>query len=114
MLQPDTLMKEENFAQHETQKEEEVCNVHKPNIVDDTSDVSKPPGFEHFKRSPSHSSKCSTSFARRHKKDIKGVSLIHELNRIIEVGNALGYDVRGCRKSLNRMINGIGVHLADK
>ncbi|GJS77999.1 hypothetical protein Tco_0727880 [Tanacetum coccineum] len=104
-VQPDTLMKQENFSQHETQKEE---------LVDDTSDVSKPPGFEHFKRSPSHSSKCSTSFARRHKKDIKGVSLIHELNRIIEVGNALGYDIRGCRKSLNRMINGIGVHLADK
>ncbi|GJS26591.1 RNA-directed DNA polymerase, eukaryota [Tanacetum coccineum] len=113
-VQPDTLMKEENFAQHETQKEEEVCNVHKPNIVDDTSDVSKPPGFEHFKRSPSHSSKCSTSFDRHHKKDIKGVLLIHELNRIIEVGNALGYDVRGCRKSLNRMINGIRVHLEDK
>ncbi|GJV72922.1 RNA-directed DNA polymerase, eukaryota, reverse transcriptase zinc-binding domain protein, partial [Tanacetum coccineum] len=105
-VQPDTLIKEENFVQHEIQKEEEVCNVHKPNIVDDTSDVSKPPSFEHFKRSPSHSSKCSTSFARRHKKDIKGVSLIHELKRIIEVGNALGYDVRGCRKSFNRMING--------
>nr|GEZ22147.1 hypothetical protein [Tanacetum cinerariifolium] len=29
------------------QKDEEVCNVNKPNIVD-TSDVSKPPGFEHF------------------------------------------------------------------
>ncbi|GKE56878.1 hypothetical protein Tco_1496063 [Tanacetum coccineum] len=107
-------MKEENFTQHETQKEEEVCNAHKLNIVDDTSDVSKPLGFEHFKRSPSHSSKCSTSFARHHKKDIKEFSLIHELNRIIEVGNALGYDVKGCRKSLNRMIIGIGVHLADK
>ncbi|GJS68694.1 RNA-directed DNA polymerase, eukaryota [Tanacetum coccineum] len=93
-VQLDTLMKEENFAQHETQKEEEVCNVNKPNIIDDTSDVSKPLGFEHFKRSPSHSSKCSTSFARHHKKDIKGVSLIHELNRIIKVRNALGYDVK--------------------
>ncbi|GJU49469.1 DUF4219 domain-containing protein [Tanacetum coccineum] len=39
--------------------------------------------------------------------DIKGISIIHELNRIIEVGTSLGYDVRGCRKSLNRMINGI-------
>ncbi|GJW92597.1 hypothetical protein Tco_0170150 [Tanacetum coccineum] len=39
-VQPDTLMKEENFAQCETQKEEEVCKVHKPNIIDDTSDVS--------------------------------------------------------------------------
>ncbi|GJV82508.1 hypothetical protein Tco_1522406 [Tanacetum coccineum] len=75
-VQPDTLMKEENFAQHETQKEEEVCNVHKPNIVDDAFNVSKPPGFEHFKRSPSHSSKCSTFFANHHKKDEKVVLLI--------------------------------------
>nr|GEW57122.1 hypothetical protein [Tanacetum cinerariifolium] len=105
-VQPDTQMKEDIFVQHEIQKEEEVCNVHKPNTVDDTSNVSIPPGFEHFKHSPSHSSKCSASFARHHKKDIKGVTLIYELNKIIEFGNALGYDVRGCRKSLNRMING--------
>nr|GFA15948.1 hypothetical protein [Tanacetum cinerariifolium] len=110
-VQPDTQMKDDIFVQHEIQKEEEVCKVHKPDFVDDTFDVSKPPGFKHFKRSPSHSSKCSTSFARHHarhhKKDIKGVSLIHELNKFIELGNALGYDVIGCRKSLNRMINGL-------
>ncbi|GJY26566.1 RNA-directed DNA polymerase, eukaryota, reverse transcriptase zinc-binding domain protein [Tanacetum coccineum] len=75
-IQPDTLIKEENFAQHEIQKDEE--------------------------HSPSHSSKCSTSFARHHNKDIKGFLLIHEHNSIIEDGNALGY-----RKSLNRMINGL-------
>ncbi|GJV72543.1 hypothetical protein Tco_1492538 [Tanacetum coccineum] len=79
-----------------------------------TSDPSHPPGFEHLKRSPSYTSKCSTSFPRHHKKDVKGISLIHELNRIIEVGNTLGFDVRGCRKSQNQMINGIGVHIVDK
>nr|GEX75066.1 RNA-directed DNA polymerase, eukaryota [Tanacetum cinerariifolium] len=42
------------------------------------------------------------------KKDIKGISPIHELNKIIEVGTTLGYDVKGCKKSLDRMINGIG------
>ncbi|GKA16037.1 RNA-directed DNA polymerase, eukaryota, reverse transcriptase zinc-binding domain protein [Tanacetum coccineum] len=45
-----------------------------------------------MKKSSSPSSKCSTSFARFRKKDIKGVSLIHELNQIIDVGNSLGYD----------------------
>ncbi|GJS52639.1 hypothetical protein Tco_0626001 [Tanacetum coccineum] len=104
-VQPDTIKKEKNFAQHETQKEEEVCNVHKPYIIDDTSDVSKPPVLN--TSSVAHSSKCSTSFARHHKKDKKGVLLIHELNRFINVGNALGYDVSGCRKSINRMINGL-------
>ncbi|GJU13565.1 RNA-directed DNA polymerase, eukaryota, reverse transcriptase zinc-binding domain protein [Tanacetum coccineum] len=35
-----------------------------------------------------------TSAKKFRKKDIKGVSLIHELNQIIDVGNSLGYDVR--------------------
>ncbi|GJU19058.1 RNA-directed DNA polymerase, eukaryota, reverse transcriptase zinc-binding domain protein [Tanacetum coccineum] len=47
-----------------------------------------------MKKSSSPSSKCSTLFARFRKKDIKGVSLIHELNQIIDVRNSLGYDVR--------------------
>ncbi|GJX47736.1 RNA-directed DNA polymerase, eukaryota, reverse transcriptase zinc-binding domain protein [Tanacetum coccineum] len=38
-----------------------------------------------------------------------GFSLINEMTRIIEVGDSLGYDVRGCRKSLKKMIDGIGV-----
>ena len=76
------------------------------------SDPSCPPGFEHLKRGSS--SRCSTSFARRRNKDIKGISFFHELSRLIEVGNSLGLDVRGCRKSLNHMINRIGVHIVDK
>ncbi|GJR01641.1 RNA-directed DNA polymerase, eukaryota, reverse transcriptase zinc-binding domain protein [Tanacetum coccineum] len=58
------------------------------------SDLSRPPGFEFMKKSFSSSSKCSTSFVRFRKKDIKGVSLIHELNQIIDVGSSPGYDVR--------------------
>ncbi|GJV89966.1 RNA-directed DNA polymerase, eukaryota, reverse transcriptase zinc-binding domain protein [Tanacetum coccineum] len=76
------------------------------------SDLSCPPVFEHLKKG--ETSRCSTSFSRYRKKDIKGFSLIQELSKIIEVGGSLGYDVRGCRKSLNRMINGIGVHIVDK
>ncbi|GKB54245.1 hypothetical protein Tco_0904998 [Tanacetum coccineum] len=37
----------------------------------------------------------------------KGFSFIDEMNRIIEVGGALGYDVKGCKHSLRKMINGI-------
>nr|GEU43633.1 RNA-directed DNA polymerase, eukaryota [Tanacetum cinerariifolium] len=75
--------------------------------VSESSDLSHPPGFENTKNTLSNNSKCSTNFARHNKKDIKGISFIHELNKIIEVGTTLGYDVRGCKKSLNRMINGI-------
>ncbi|GJR45822.1 putative RNA-directed DNA polymerase, eukaryota, reverse transcriptase zinc-binding domain protein [Tanacetum coccineum] len=39
--------------------------------VSDTSDLSRPPGFEYVKRSSSSTSKCSTNFARHQKKDIK-------------------------------------------
>ncbi|GJR61398.1 RNA-directed DNA polymerase, eukaryota, reverse transcriptase zinc-binding domain protein [Tanacetum coccineum] len=66
-----------------------------PECKAESSDLSRPPGFEFMKKSSSPSSKCSTSFARFRKKDIKGVSLIHELNQIIDVRNSLGYDVRG-------------------
>nr|GFA09668.1 RNA-directed DNA polymerase, eukaryota [Tanacetum cinerariifolium] len=76
--------------------------------------LSRPSGFEFMKKSSSSSSKCSTSFARFKKKDIKGVSLIHKLNQIIDVGNSLGYDVIGCKRTLNKMINGIGIHMVDK
>ncbi|PWA67006.1 hypothetical protein CTI12_AA322610 [Artemisia annua] len=78
----------------------------------DTSDLSRPPGFENFKRGSS--SRCSTSFPRSRNKDIKGISFIHELSRLIEVGSSLGLDIRGCRRSLNQMINGIGAHIVDK
>ncbi|GJR74701.1 hypothetical protein Tco_0087066 [Tanacetum coccineum] len=92
-------------------KEEVDNKVSNPDRKAEPSDLSRPPGFEFMKKSSSSSSKCSTSFARFRKKDIKGVSLIHELNQIIDVGSSLGYDVRGCKRSLNKMINGIGIHM---
>ncbi|GJY54621.1 RNA-directed DNA polymerase, eukaryota, reverse transcriptase zinc-binding domain protein [Tanacetum coccineum] len=68
-----------NEIQHPISKEnmdqEDDINKVSPEIAV-SSDLSRPPGFEHMKRT---SSKCSTSFARYRKKDIKGVSLIKEL-----------------------------------
>ncbi|GKB85159.1 RNA-directed DNA polymerase, eukaryota, reverse transcriptase zinc-binding domain protein [Tanacetum coccineum] len=92
-------------------KEEANNKESNPECKAESSYLSRPPGFEFIKKSSSPSSKCSTSFARFRKKDIKGVSLIHELNQIIDVGNSLGYDVRGCKRTLNKMINGIGIHI---
>ena len=40
--------------------------------------------------------------------------LIHEMSRLIELRATLNFDVRGCRKLLNKMINEIGVHIVDK
>nr|GEY20702.1 RNA-directed DNA polymerase, eukaryota [Tanacetum cinerariifolium] len=40
--------------------------------VSESLDLSRPPCFENKKRSFSNNSKCSTNFARHHKKDIKG------------------------------------------
>nr|GEY43079.1 RNA-directed DNA polymerase, eukaryota, reverse transcriptase zinc-binding domain protein [Tanacetum cinerariifolium] len=39
--------------------------------VSESSDLSPPPGFENTKKAISNNSKCSTNFARHHKKDIK-------------------------------------------
>nr|GEW76647.1 RNA-directed DNA polymerase, eukaryota, reverse transcriptase zinc-binding domain protein [Tanacetum cinerariifolium] len=54
------------------------------------------------------SGKCSTSFGNYKRKELKGFSFIDEMSRMIEVGGTLGYDVKGCKKSLRKMINGIG------
>ncbi|GKD46234.1 hypothetical protein Tco_1270879, partial [Tanacetum coccineum] len=94
-------------------KEEVDNKVSNPDRKAESSNLSQPPGFEFMKKSSSSSSKCSTSFSRFKKKDIKGVSLIHKLNQIIDVGSSLGYDVRGCKRYLNKMINGIRIHMVD-
>ncbi|GJU24161.1 RNA-directed DNA polymerase, eukaryota, reverse transcriptase zinc-binding domain protein [Tanacetum coccineum] len=84
-----------NEIQHPISKEnidqEDDINKVSPEIIV-SSDLSRNPGFEHMKIS---SSKCSTYFARYRKKDIKGVSLIEELSKIIEVGDSFAFDVRG-------------------
>ncbi|GJV11873.1 RNA-directed DNA polymerase, eukaryota, reverse transcriptase zinc-binding domain protein [Tanacetum coccineum] len=66
----------------------------KEDIKTTNSDLSRPPGFEFMNKSSSSNSKFSTSSASHRKSDIKGVSLINELNQIIKVGTALGYDVK--------------------
>ncbi|GKA21243.1 hypothetical protein Tco_0701232 [Tanacetum coccineum] len=57
---------------------EEDTNFNSTNseTKDNSSDLSRPPGFEFMKKSFSSSSNCSTSFARRRKNDIKRISLI--------------------------------------
>nr|GEY15294.1 U3 small nucleolar RNA-associated protein 25 [Tanacetum cinerariifolium]GEZ18186.1 U3 small nucleolar RNA-associated protein 25 [Tanacetum cinerariifolium] len=66
-----------------------VTNEDKPS-EEDVSDTSKPPGFENFIK---ENSECLiSSYASR------------------SVGGTLGYDVKGCKKSLRKMINGIGPH----
>nr|GEW35293.1 RNA-directed DNA polymerase, eukaryota, reverse transcriptase zinc-binding domain protein [Tanacetum cinerariifolium] len=41
--------------------------------------------------------------------DRKGFSFIDEMNSMIEVGGALGYDVKGYKRSSRKMFNGIGI-----
>nr|GFD05901.1 RNA-directed DNA polymerase, eukaryota, reverse transcriptase zinc-binding domain protein [Tanacetum cinerariifolium] len=90
---------------------------------EDVSDTSKPPGFENFIKENSECSissyasrlgKCSTSFGNYKRKKLKGFSFIDEISRMIELGRTLGYDVKVSKKSLRKMINGIGVSMANK
>ncbi|PWA53963.1 hypothetical protein CTI12_AA442730 [Artemisia annua] len=114
-VEENSLMDSVKNVQEVNPKETEVKNV--------DSDATIPPGFENLFRgdkdascspSKSRTSKCSTSFGNHKKKGMKGFSFIDEMNRMIEVGGALGYDVKGCKRSLKRMINGIGVSMVDK
>nr|GEW52316.1 hypothetical protein [Tanacetum cinerariifolium] len=99
-------------------KEEYFVTKEDKPLEEDVSDMSKPPGFENFIKqnsvcsissNASRSGKCFTSFGNYKRKELKGFSFIDEMSRIIEVGGTLGYNVRGCKKSLWKMINGIDV-----
>lgn len=104
-------------------EEEQRCTHEDKSSDEVTSDISKPPGFENFVKenkdcyhssNTSRAGKCSTSFAKYSRKELKGFSFIDEMNRMIEVGGALGYNVKGCKKSLRNLINGIGVSIVDQ
>ncbi|GKE98851.1 hypothetical protein Tco_0022202, partial [Tanacetum coccineum] len=73
-----------------------------PNNIGERPELSH--GSEHLKNArkcpssnsiQSKTSKCSTSFQRYRKKDVRGISIIHEMSRLIEVGEKLGYDAKG-------------------
>ncbi|GJR64479.1 RNA-directed DNA polymerase, eukaryota [Tanacetum coccineum] len=93
----DEVLKDLNNNKDDTVTSEEPRNVNiedpQPEKETNTSDLSCPPGFKIFKRDKDikGSSKCSTSFPRRQNKDTKGISFIHELSRLIEVGSSFGY-----------------------
>nr|GEX90243.1 RNA-directed DNA polymerase, eukaryota, reverse transcriptase zinc-binding domain protein [Tanacetum cinerariifolium] len=56
--------------------------------VSESSDLSHPPGFENTKNTLSNNIKCSTNFARHHKKDIKEYAAKSSLwNRLAEFMN---------------------------
>ncbi|GKD43572.1 RNA-directed DNA polymerase, eukaryota, reverse transcriptase zinc-binding domain protein, partial [Tanacetum coccineum] len=114
----ETIDHKEDFPDNLSHSNKASCDNHFKEPKTDTkqqsnepnlNEPSRPPGFKNFKDDNISSSHCSTSFARFRKKDIKGFSLINEMTRIIEVGDSLGYDVRGCRKSLKKMIDGRGM-----
>nr|GEZ35848.1 RNA-directed DNA polymerase, eukaryota [Tanacetum cinerariifolium] len=97
-------------------KEEYLVTKEDKPSEEDVSDTSKPPGFENFIKEnseclissyASRSGKCSTSFGNYKIKDLKGFSFIDEMSQMIEVGGTLGYDVKGYKKSLWKMINEI-------
>ncbi|GKB17044.1 RNA-directed DNA polymerase, eukaryota, reverse transcriptase zinc-binding domain protein [Tanacetum coccineum] len=98
------------------EQEDPAVNLKKEEVKDGASDFSIPLSFDGLFRggkadsnTPSRlrGNKCLTSFGNHKFKDRKGFSFIDEMSRMIELGDALGYDVKGCKRSLKKMINGI-------
>nr|GEU98378.1 RNA-directed DNA polymerase, eukaryota, reverse transcriptase zinc-binding domain protein [Tanacetum cinerariifolium] len=98
------------------QKTEEIKEVDGSDL-----DLSCPSGFKHFNARKCSSSssissktrKCSPSFRKYRIKDVMGISIIHEMSRLIEIGEKLGYDVKGKWENSNEvfyMINIYGPH----
>ncbi|GJW80214.1 RNA-directed DNA polymerase, eukaryota, reverse transcriptase zinc-binding domain protein [Tanacetum coccineum] len=98
------------------EQEDPAVNLKKEEVKDGASDFSIPLSFDGLFRggkadsnTPSRlrGNKCLTSFGNHKFKDRKGFSFIDEMSRMIELGDALGYDVKGCKRLLKKMINGI-------
>nr|GEY98525.1 RNA-directed DNA polymerase, eukaryota [Tanacetum cinerariifolium] len=64
------------------EEEVKIVNPHIPSTVDVSSEDNRPLGFKNMKRNPSHTSKCSTSFTKHHKKNIKAKSTLW--NKLID------------------------------
>ncbi|GKB96337.1 RNA-directed DNA polymerase, eukaryota, reverse transcriptase zinc-binding domain protein [Tanacetum coccineum] len=113
----ENVVKKEDILHSVPTKEDSVVNSKEEEKKASDSDVSIPPGFESLVKrdnecsnsSPrSKGNSCSTFFGKHKFKHRKGFSFFDEMNRMIEVGDALGYDVKGCKRSLRKMLNGIG------
>lgn len=90
------------FSGHQV-KEGESRGVH-ANSLHRISSFSATPGVQKLKMK-------SISIGTRGK---DGVSIIHELNRTIEIGMALGHDMTGCSKTLESLVKGIDEKLVDR
>nr|GEZ57326.1 RNA-directed DNA polymerase, eukaryota, reverse transcriptase zinc-binding domain protein [Tanacetum cinerariifolium] len=66
-----------------------------------SSDLSCPPGFKYLKKDSTR--RCSTSFAKRRNKEVKGISIFHEFSRLIEVGGAMGLEENDKLENLEAM-----------
>ncbi|GKA63264.1 hypothetical protein Tco_0762870 [Tanacetum coccineum] len=109
---------DENPINEVHQEEEELIGMESH-----STSGGKPPGFEdvfkngkdsEYSGSSARVNKCSTFFGNFKSNERKDFCFKTEMNKMIEVGEALGYDVKGCKRSLRKMINGIGVSTMDR
>nr|GEW42018.1 RNA-directed DNA polymerase, eukaryota, reverse transcriptase zinc-binding domain protein [Tanacetum cinerariifolium] len=84
------------------QKIEEPINAHHQSS---NETISRPPGFEHYKKEESSTSRCSTSFARYRKKDIKADTF----NTFITNNDLIDLPMGGC---LFTWMNKAGIKLS--
>nr|GEU51236.1 RNA-directed DNA polymerase, eukaryota [Tanacetum cinerariifolium] len=99
-------------------KEVPFLDPNSPQIPNNSSYISCPLGFEYLKHQQSDvnpkpqtpkNKKCSSPLDINTSPKSKGFSLIHELTKVIEVGEALGYDIKGFQQTLENLIQATGV-----
>ncbi|GJZ00486.1 RNA-directed DNA polymerase, eukaryota, reverse transcriptase zinc-binding domain protein [Tanacetum coccineum] len=98
-------------------KEVPFLDPNPPQIPNNSSDISCPPGFEYLKhqqldvnpkpQSPKNN-RCLNPLDNNTSPNSKGFSLIYELTKVIEVGEALCYDIKGCQQTLKNLIQVTG------
>ncbi|PWA47674.1 endonuclease/exonuclease/phosphatase family protein [Artemisia annua] len=116
----DTVSKvEENNINNDVQSK---MYVNQSGNQTEESDPSFPPGFNRMRF---HSTKEKTTEVDKergstamstwkgkkmqlHKKSLSTVSLIDDVEKYVEIGGLLGYDLSGCREDIRRLLHGMG------
>ena len=97
-------------VQSSENKEEDQGDSNSIGNTETSETSSKPPGFNGVRfHSPIHSDSGSPKIRQEKKQSVNVGPLIAEMEKYVEFGKILGYDLSGCKDDISKMIDRMGV-----
>ncbi|PWA56342.1 RNA-directed DNA polymerase, eukaryota [Artemisia annua] len=97
-------------VQSDENKNEDQGDTNSTGNIETSETSSKPPGFNGVRfHSPLHSDSESPKIRQLKKQYVNVGSLIAEMEKYVEFGKILGYDLSGCKDDISKMIDRMGI-----